>query len=114
ANADGTWTFRPAENFNGTVTFTYGVTDGTETVAGSASLEVTAVNDAPTTAPVTLDDVTEDGELIITPADLLQNAGDVDLDALTITGLTASNGTITANADGTWTFRPAENFNGTV
>src|SRR5690606_22902735 len=59
-------------------------------------------------------DLEEDGALVITPADLLRDAADVDGDALTVTGLAASNGTVTANGDGTWTFRPDANFHGNV
>ncbi|UUZ74434.1 cadherin-like domain-containing protein [Polaromonas sp. P1(28)-13] len=115
ANADGTWSFTPAADFNGTVSFSYSVSDGTAAVAGSASLTVTAVNDAPSTAPVALPAAAEDSAAItITPAQLLANAADVDGDALTITSLAASSGSLTANADGTWSFTPAADFNGTV
>ncbi|MFH5905908.1 cadherin-like domain-containing protein, partial [Clostridium perfringens] len=38
----------PAANFNGTVNFTYAVSDGTASVNASAALDVTPVNDAPT------------------------------------------------------------------
>src|SRR5690606_33698765 len=79
---------------------------GTAFSAGTGSFDVvvTPVNDAPTTTPVTLADMEEDGTRVITPADLLQNAGDVDGDVLSITGLSASSGTVTANTNGTWTF----------
>ncbi|NPC57317.1 cadherin-like domain-containing protein [Caenimonas soli] len=115
ANADGTWSFTPAADFNGTVSFSYSVSDGVAAVAGSASLTVTPINDAPTTAPVTLPAISEDSAaIIITPTQLLANAADVDGDALTITGLAASSGSLSANADGTWSFTPAADFNGTV
>ncbi len=44
---DGTWTFKPSADFNGTVTLSYQVTDGA--LASAASLDVTVipVNDAP-------------------------------------------------------------------
>ncbi|UUZ66768.1 cadherin-like domain-containing protein [Polaromonas sp. P2-4] len=114
ANGDGTWRFTPAADFTGTVSFTYSISDGTAAVAGSASLLVTAVNDAPTTAPVALPAASEDSAITITPAQLLAAAGDVDGDALTVSGLAASSGSLTANADGTWSFTPAADFNGTV
>ena len=60
ANGGGTWTFTPGANYNGTVSFTYDVSDGTTAVAGAASLIVTPLNEAPTTAPVTLPAVAED------------------------------------------------------
>ncbi|TAK74984.1 MAG: tandem-95 repeat protein, partial [Aquabacterium sp.] len=46
-NADGTLTFTPEANYNGPVTFTYTITDGTTTAVSSVSLTVTTVNDAP-------------------------------------------------------------------
>ena len=59
-NGDGTWIFTPAANFNGTVTFSYDVRSGGDTVAGTASLDVTPVADLPTTSNVTLGPVLED------------------------------------------------------
>src|SRR6185503_12261803 len=53
-NGDGTWTYHPASNDDTAVTFSYGVSDGTATVATTATLDITAVNDAPVTTPVTL------------------------------------------------------------
>src|SRR5262249_58982368 len=47
-NHDGTWTYHPAPNGDTTVTFSYSVTDGVAApVATTASLDITAVNDAP-------------------------------------------------------------------
>uniref|UniRef100_UPI003A94C77F tandem-95 repeat protein n=1 Tax=Marinobacter sp. TaxID=50741 RepID=UPI003A94C77F len=46
-NNDGTWTFTPAANWNGEVSFNFEVTDGTTAQASSAALTVTPVNDAP-------------------------------------------------------------------
>ncbi len=50
SNGDGTWTYTPALNDNGSVSFAYTVTDGSLTTAGSATLGITPVNDAPTLA----------------------------------------------------------------
>ncbi|NES00976.1 MAG: hypothetical protein F6J86_45660, partial [Symploca sp. SIO1B1] len=59
------------------------ITDGTDNVAGNATLDITPVNDAPTTAPVTLTTIAEDsGTRTITQAELLANAGDVEGDSL--------------------------------
>jgi hypothetical protein len=122
-NGNGTWTWTPAANFNGPVSFSYtitdnGTTDGVadpKTVAGTASLTVTTVNDAPTTTPVSLGSVAEDsGSVTITAAQLLVNAGDVEGNGLTVSGVTASAGTLVDNGNGTWTWTPAANFNGPV
>ncbi|MEJ5988661.1 cadherin-like domain-containing protein [Ramlibacter sp. PS3R-8] len=116
-NGNGTWTFTPAANFNGAVTFGYSITSGGDTIAGTASLAVPPVNDVPTTSEVTLGPVLEDsGALVITAAQLLANAGDADGSAMTATNLavTSGNGTLVNNGNGTWTFRPAANFDGAV
>jgi hypothetical protein len=73
-----------------------------------------AVNDAPalTGTQATLVAGTEDTPYTLTEADLLAGFTDVDGDSLSVSDLTASNGTIRANEDGTYTFTPAANFNG--
>src|SRR5262245_65067460 len=47
-NGNGTWTYSPALNDDSSVSFSYTVTDGKLSAAGSASLDITPVNDAPT------------------------------------------------------------------
>ena len=112
-NGDGTWNYTPALNDDTAVSFSYTVDDGNGgTVAGSASLDITPVNDVPTTTPVTLAPIAEDsGARLITQAELLANANDVDGDALTATGLAISvgGGTLVDNGDGTWNYTPALN-----
>jgi len=46
-NNDGTWTYTPAENDDTEVSFSYTISDGDKTVDGSATLDITSVNDAP-------------------------------------------------------------------
>ena len=109
-NGDGTWNYTPAADDDSNVSFSYTVTDGTDSVAGSATLDITPVNDAPTTTPVTLSQISEDsGVRVITQEELLENARDVDGDALTAAGLaiSAGNGTLDDNGDGTWNYTPA-------
>ena len=111
-NGDGTWDYTPAANDDTAVSFTYTIGDGTDTVAGSASLDITPVNDAPTTTPVALTAIAEDsGARTITQAELLANASDVEGDSLTATGLaiSAGSGTLVDNGDGTWDYTPASN-----
>ena len=108
-NGDGTWTYTPDLNDDTGVSFSYTVTDGSLTAAGSATLDITPVNDAPTTSEVTLTAIAEDsGSRVITQAELLANAADVDGDALTAIDLAiaSGNGTLTDNGDGTWTYTP--------
>jgi Ca2+-binding RTX toxin-like protein len=116
-------TFTPAANANGTsyASFTFSVKDqygAFDTTPNTLSLNVTAVNDSSilTTAQATLVYGTEDSSYTITQASLLTGFSDVDGNPLTVTGLTADNGTLSAfNATTqSWTFTPTANFNGTV
>jgi Ca2+-binding RTX toxin-like protein len=116
-NGNGTFTVTPAVNFNGTMTLNYSVIDGSGgTVAASTSYSVAAVNDAPTGAPTAvLAAGTEDTAYIVSTADLLAGFSDVDAGTvLAVSNLTASNGTVVANGNGTFTVTPAANFNGTM
>ena len=57
-------------------------------MATTASLDITPVNDAPVTTPVTLAAIAEDsGARLITQAELLANATDVDGPSLTAINL---------------------------
>ncbi|QGY40221.1 tandem-95 repeat protein [Pseudodesulfovibrio cashew] len=118
-NGDGTWTFTPAANFNGTVDYSFTVTDGAGGEAtGSGSVVVAAVNDDPTvsdTAALSMDE--DSGSITISEADILAGAADIDGDTVSVATIALANagdGTLTDNGDGTWTFTPAQNFNGTV
>ena len=112
ANDDGSWNYTPALNDDTGVSFTYSVTDGAIPVATTASLNITPVNDAPTTADVILTEIAEDsGIRVITQAELLANANDDDSGALTATGLaiTSGAGSLVDNGDGSWNYTPAPN-----
>ncbi len=123
----GEWEFTPAPDYNGPVEITYTITDdGTtngasdpKSVNGSASFNVTEVNDAPTTSEVTLSDITEDSTAVdITQADLLANASDIENDTLMVSNVQLvdpSSGTLDFdNVTGTWSFTPAPGYNGKV
>lgn len=105
--------FTPAANYNGPASFTYTVSDGQGgTSTAMVNVNVAAVNDAPTNAAVTLAAIAEDsGARLITQAELLANAHDVDGPSLTATGLAIAggNGTLVDNLNGTWTYTPALN-----
>jgi hypothetical protein len=104
-------TFTPAADFTGDATFTYTVSDGTDSDVGTVTVDVTAVNDG----PVAVDDVAttaEDTALVIAADELTANDIDVDGDALTVTAVgDPVNGTV-ALAGGNVTFTPALNVNG--
>jgi hypothetical protein len=111
----GAITFTPDANLCGTgaAGFDYTVEDGN---GGSATahvtIDVTCVNDDPTTA----DDAasgTEDTDLVIDPtADLASSDGDVDGDATSVTGVSGATGGSVVLDGGTVTFTPDANLCG--
>ncbi|MGB5619485.1 MAG: tandem-95 repeat protein, partial [Desulfobacterales bacterium] len=98
-----------------TITVIAGYTDGdgtNESVSSAGVGPIANVNDVPITAPVTLASIAEDsGARLITQAELLVNAVDLDGDGLTATGLAIAggNGSLVDNGDGSWTYTPAGN-----
>ena len=84
----------------------------------SLIFDITGVNDAPVVSgPITLTAIVEDsGPRVITQAELLGNASDVDGPSLTAINLqiASGGGTLTNNNDGTWTYHPAPNGDTTV
>ncbi|MEZ8573073.1 tandem-95 repeat protein, partial [Vibrio splendidus] len=115
-NGDGTYSFAPNENFNGDAELSFSVTTGTESVDAKITVEVDAVNDAPV-AGTTSYSVNEDNSITITPEQLLAQSSDVDAgDTVSLSSVTYSgtDGVFTENADGTFTFAPNEDFNGSV
>ncbi|MHA6316122.1 Ig-like domain-containing protein, partial [Altererythrobacter sp. CAU 1778] len=110
-NADGTLSYTPDANFNGTDTITYTISDGNGGFdSATVAVTVTPVNDAPVANPETFS-ASEDTPLTL---NVLGNDTDVDGDPLTVTAATSPNGTVTINPDGTLTFVPAPDFNGTT
>ncbi|RMA80298.1 cadherin-like domain-containing protein, partial [Umboniibacter marinipuniceus] len=112
-NGDGTHTFAPNENFNGDLSLSYGVSDGSAVTTAEIAVSVTEVNDAPI-AGATSYTVDEDGSITFSDAQLLANSSDVDgsvaVHALFYIG---NDGVLEINnADGLYTFTPNENFNG--
>ena len=110
-NADGTWTYTPTGYFYGTDTFTYVVNDGTDNSnVATVTLNVAKVEIAPTLA----NGSANLNELGSTTLDPLANATDVNGDSLTASIVTGpAHGTVTQNADGTWTYTPTGYFYGT-
>ena len=123
-NSNGSFTYTPNANFNGTDSFTYQVSDGSLTSAGTATvtLTVNSVNDD----PIAQDDtgtVNQDATLVAgAAAGVLSNDPDIDAgDTQTVTlieagsssatispgtpgVLTSSFGTLTLNSDGSYSY----------
>ncbi|MDZ4328792.1 MAG: cadherin-like domain-containing protein, partial [Pseudomonas sp.] len=114
----GSWIFTPNANYNGPVSLSYGVSDGTAITPATQSIMLAAVNDAPTLTgtKATLVGGNEDTAYTITQASLLAGFSDVDGNALSVVNLSASNGSLSAfNAvTGSWTFTPNANYSGIV
>jgi hypothetical protein len=116
-DTDGTFTYTPDADFNGVDRFVYTLDDGnggTDTPA--VRITVTAVNDAPVAAD---DAISGDEDTDITGDVLADNGSgsdsDVDGDTLTVSATLVTNvvnGALTLNTDGTFTYTPDANFNG--
>ncbi|GLO59610.1 hypothetical protein MACH09_01180 [Vibrio sp. MACH09] len=92
-------------------------TDGSH-VSKSVSVVVHGNNDVPTVSgEVSLPSGKEDTSIHITQAELIANATDVDTNDrgwLHVENLTANHGSLVSNSDGSFTFNPDPNYNGTV
>ena len=113
-NADGSFTYTPAANFNGTDTFTYMANDGHDNSnIATVTITITPVNDD----PVAMDDAyetNEDTTLVVEAPGVLANDGDVDEDNLASYVLTQpAHGILTLASDGSFTYVPEPNWHGT-
>ncbi len=112
-NANGSFTYTPASNYNGSDSFTYKANDGTvDSNTVTVSITVNAVNDAPVAVADSYS-TDEDTALVVAAPGVLGNDSDVDGDSLTAVNVTnPANGTLTLNANGSFTYTPASNYNG--
>ncbi|WP_445013854.1 tandem-95 repeat protein [Vibrio parahaemolyticus] len=108
-NPDGSVTYTPNDNYQGTDSFTYIVTSGGVSESTTVSVDVTPVNDA----PVAKDDTAITDEDTAVTIDVLPNDNDIDGDKLSIQSASVpeAQGKVEI-VDGKLVFTPAENFNG--
>ncbi|EJG0988746.1 tandem-95 repeat protein [Vibrio parahaemolyticus] len=108
-NPDGSVTYTPNDNYQGTDSFTYIVTSGGVSESTTVSVDVTPVNDA----PVAKDDTAITDEDTPVTIDVLPNDNDIDDDKLSIQSASVpeAQGKVEI-VDGKLVFTPAENFNG--
>ena len=112
--ADGSITYTPAPDFNGTDTFIYQVCDdGTPLPAQCGTAEVTVQVGAVNDPPVAEDDFAETDEDTSVTVDVLANDSDSDGNLGMPEILSApANGTAEVNPDGTITYTPSPDYNG--
>ena len=100
------WTYTPASDFNGSVQLSYDVSDGTASDPTSASITVTAVNDASTITGDTFGTASEDA----VPSATTGQISAIDIDGAAEetfqpqTDATVDYGTFSIDASGAWTF----------
>ena len=139
-NASGAYTFTPATGYTGTVPVNYTAVN-TAGLTDAATLQITVIPAANTTlndVPVANNDTAATEANTAVSSTVLSNDSDPDGNTLTVTGAsqgataipvgtatqvsgvdaagnTVTNaGTVTLNANGTYTFTPATGFTGTV
>ena len=112
-NPDGTFTYTPNANFNGTDSYVYAYCDGgTPNLCDQATvtLTVNAVNDAPDAVNDTYSGA-EDNPIT---GNVTGNDTDPDGPMVNITVVTGpANGTLVLNLNGSFTYTPNANFTGT-
>ncbi len=116
-NGDGTLTYTPVKDYNGSDSFEYTISDGNgEVDTATVHLTVNPVNDI----PVAVDNVftmNEDSSLSIFNSTLLSNDSDIDGDTLEVISVTQpSHGTLSPSGGsgiyGDYTYTPDSNFTG--
>jgi VCBS repeat-containing protein len=112
-SSDGSFSYSPTTNYNGSDSFTYEAHDGTSpSNAATVNLTVNAVNDA----PVASDDsysTDQDTTLNVSAPGVLDNDSDVEGDTLTAIKLSdPSNGSVTLNSDGSFDYTPDSGYTG--
>ncbi|WDD99758.1 Ig-like domain-containing protein [Thalassomonas actiniarum] len=112
---NGTFSYHPPENFNGSDSFVYQVQDGQ---GGFAQAEVTLallpVNDAPQPLADSYS-IAKNQQLSVPAPGVLRNDSDIDSETLTLDSspVTAPDfGTLILNTDGSFSYNPNEDFTG--
>ena len=110
--AGGDFIFTPTLNFNGSVTFTYSLSDGNLTAQAIVSLTVTPVNDAPLGA-ADFYTTTIGTPLVVAAPGVLTNDSDIEGQPLMVTLLNGTqHGSLALQADGSFIYLPTPGFRG--
>ena len=106
---EGVVTYTPNDDYAGTDSFTYILSDGNDTSSGKVNITVSEGNTLPT---VVSDTVTVDEDSKNQTIDVLSNDSDADNDDLSVASVTqAENGTVTLSA-GSVLYTPDADFSG--
>src|SRR5262249_43150971 len=111
-NADGSFSYTPAANYNGPDSFTYQASDGSLTASATVNITVIPVNDPPVANNDSYS-INEDTTLIVAAPGVLGNDTDVDGDPLAAVLVGGpAHGTLSLNSNGSFSYTPAANYNG--
>jgi VCBS repeat-containing protein len=112
-NATGNFIYTPNAGFVGTDSFTYNVSDGTDTAPVPATVTINVTNNAPIAQTDTYSG-RHNQAINVTAPGVLSNDTDGDSDPLSARLLTnPTNGTIVFNSTGNFTYTPNSGFTGT-
>ncbi len=108
-NPNGTFTYQPAANFNGTDSFTYRATDTRPSSPATVTITVTAVNDPPVSANDSYAGDPGVPFVVAVAQGVLANDSDVDAGTVLTAEIVTppATGSLTLNADGSFTFTAA-------
>jgi hypothetical protein len=107
---DATLTFKPEQDQYGVTSMTVSADDGKETATAEFEMRVLSINDLPV-ANYDNADVDEDHSVTI---DLTENDSDLEDGTVQVISFTTpAHGTVVNNYDGTATYTPSANYNGT-
>lgn len=109
-NANGSFTYNPVANYNGSDSFTYKANDGSlDSTTATVTLTVASVNDN----PIAVSDSTTTTQSLAVVVNVLANDSSPDGGSLTIQSVTqGANGAVVNNGNGTVTYTPSGGFVG--
>jgi VCBS repeat-containing protein len=113
-NGNGSFSYTPNANFNGSDSFTYRASDGSANSSpATVTITVNPVNDPPTAANDSYS-TNEDTTLNIAAPGVLGNDSDPDGDSVSaVLQSGPSSGSLTLNGNGSFSYKPNDDFNGT-